>query len=78
MIDRTKSFRQLCGGQRRRGGPDRPFERGDELARELGIKPGPGLGELLARLEEERFAGEVATRDEALSRARELLRQRHS
>jgi putative nucleotidyltransferase with HDIG domain len=58
--------------------PSEPLIRGDELARELGIKPGPGLGELLARLEEERFAGEVATRAEALSRARELLRERHS
>jgi poly(A) polymerase len=58
--------------------PSEPLIRGDELARELGIKPGPGLGELLARLEEDRFAGEVGTRDEALNRARELLRQRRS
>jgi putative nucleotidyltransferase with HDIG domain len=58
--------------------PSEPLIRGDELARELGIKPGPGLGELIARLEEERFAGAIATRDEALNRARELVRQRHS
>jgi poly(A) polymerase len=55
--------------------PSEPLIRGDELARELGIKPGPGLGELLARLEEERFAGEVATRAEALNRARELMHE---
>jgi poly(A) polymerase len=50
-----------------------PLIRGDELARELGIVPGPRLGELLAQLEEDRYAGEIATRDEAVARARELL-----
>jgi poly(A) polymerase len=49
-----------------------PLVRGDELARELGIAPGPQLGELLARLAEDRFAGEIATRDDALRRARAL------
>ena len=52
--------------------PREPLVRGDELARELGIRPGPELGELLARLEEDRFAGEIATREDALRRAREL------
>jgi tRNA nucleotidyltransferase/poly(A) polymerase len=52
--------------------PAEPLIRGDELARELGLKPGPVLGELLARLEEDRFAGLVSTRDEAVRRAREL------
>jgi putative nucleotidyltransferase with HDIG domain len=51
-----------------------PLLRGDELARELGIEPGPRLGDLLARLEEDRFAGEIATRDEAIERARGYLR----
>ena len=54
--------------------PAEPLVRGDELARELGIRPGPGLGELLAQLEEDRFAGEIATREDALRRARELVR----
>ena len=53
--------------------PRPPLVRGDELARELGIAPGPRLGELLARLEEDRFAGEIATRDDAIRRARELV-----
>jgi poly(A) polymerase len=57
-------------------GYDEPLIRGDELARELGIRPGPGLGELLARLEEDRFAGEVSTREDAVRRARELVRNR--
>jgi putative nucleotidyltransferase with HDIG domain len=52
--------------------PRAPLLRGDELARELGLTPGPELGELLARLEEERYAGAIATREEALRRAREL------
>jgi poly(A) polymerase len=54
--------------------PREPLIRGDELARELGIRPGPQLGELLARLEEDRFAGEIATREDAVRRARELVR----
>jgi poly(A) polymerase len=49
-----------------------PLLRGDELARELGLRPGPELGELLAQLEEDRFAGEIRTREDALRRAREL------
>jgi poly(A) polymerase len=52
--------------------PREPLVRGDELARELGIAPGPALGELLAQLEEDRFAGAIATREDALQRAREL------
>jgi putative nucleotidyltransferase with HDIG domain len=52
--------------------PREPLVRGDELARELGITPGPALGELLAQLEEDRFAGAIATRADALRRAREL------
>jgi putative nucleotidyltransferase with HDIG domain len=53
--------------------PAEPLIRGDELARELGIAAGPRLGELLAQLEEDRFAGAIATRDDAVTRARELL-----
>lgn len=49
-----------------------PLVRGDELTAAGIVAPGPRVGELLARIEEARFAGEVATRDEALARAREL------
>jgi poly(A) polymerase len=56
----------------REAGPQRPLIPGDELARELGIAPGPELGRLLATLEEDRFAGEVTTREQAIARAREL------
>ena len=58
-----------------RRGETRPpaLIRGDELARELGIAPGPELGRLLAELAEATFAGEIATRQEAVSAARALL-----
>jgi putative nucleotidyltransferase with HDIG domain len=55
-----------------REGPPKPLLRGDELAAELGIVEGPELGDLLAELEAAQYAGEVSTRDDALSRARRL------
>ena len=57
---------------RRAEGARTPLLRGDELARELGLRPGRELGELLAQLEEDRFVGVIATREDALRRAREL------
>jgi tRNA nucleotidyltransferase/poly(A) polymerase len=57
----------------RAAGRAAPVVRGDELARELGITPGPRLGALLAQLEEDRYAGAVVTREDAVRRARELL-----
>jgi tRNA nucleotidyltransferase/poly(A) polymerase len=57
-------------------GPPVPLVRGDELARELDASPGPWLGPVLAQLEEDRYAGEIATREEALRRAREIVSQR--
>ena len=53
-------------------GPPAPLLRGDELARELGIQPGPRLGALLEQLAEARFAGELTTREQALAYARTL------
>ncbi len=53
--------------------PPRPPLRGDELAAALGITPGPRLGELLAELQAAAYAGEIAGREDALARARELL-----
>jgi poly(A) polymerase len=53
--------------------PAEPLVRGDELARALGITPGPALGRVLAQLEEDRFAGAIATREDAIARARELI-----
>ena len=50
-----------------------PLVRGDELAAALGLEPGPRLGALLDALEEARYAGEIATREEAVTLARSLL-----
>ncbi len=55
-----------------RDGPPEPLLRGDELAAELGIAPGPELGDLLVELEAAQYAGEVTSRGEALDRARRL------
>ncbi len=57
----------------REAGPQAALVPGDELAAELGIRPGPRLGELLRALAEDRYAGEIGTREEAVARARELL-----
>jgi poly(A) polymerase len=51
-------------------GPPRPLVRGDDLAAELGIAVGPQVGELLEELAEAQYAGEVATREQALAHAR--------
>jgi poly(A) polymerase len=54
----------------RRDGPPAPLLRGDELAAELGIDPGPELGGLLAELEAAQYAGEVSDRAAAVEHAR--------
>jgi Poly A polymerase head domain len=46
--------------------PEQPLLRGDEL----GLPPGPEIGRLLALIEEERAAGTIATREEALELVR--------
>jgi putative nucleotidyltransferase with HDIG domain len=53
--------------------PPRPPVRGDELARTLGIEPGPQVGDLLAELRAAAFSGEVAGPEDAIERARELI-----
>jgi poly(A) polymerase len=56
----------------REQGPPRVPVRGDELARELGIEPGPELGRLLAELEQAAYAGDANTREQAITLARRL------
>jgi putative nucleotidyltransferase with HDIG domain len=51
----------------------RPPLRGDELAREVGLRPGRALGRILGELEEASFAGEISSREQAIERARELV-----
>ncbi len=50
-----------------------PLVRGDVLARELGITPGPRLGPLLAALDEARYAGEVTDEASAVRYAAGVL-----
>jgi hypothetical protein len=50
----------------RRNDPREPLVRGDEL----GLPPGPEIGRILAVIEEERAAGTITTREEALALAR--------
>ena len=59
------------------GGPPRPPVRGDELAAELELEPGPQLGRLLEALSEARFAGEAGDRAQALDLARRLRENPH-
>jgi poly(A) polymerase len=48
--------------------PAEPLVRGDEL----GLPPGPAIGRILARIDEERAAGTISTREQALALARTL------
>lgn len=48
---------------------------GDDLIQELGLVPGPALGEILDEIEQAREEGTVRTRDEALEFARKLVRR---
>jgi len=52
----------------RRADPAQPLVRGDELD----IPPGPEIGRILAVIDEERAAGTISTREDALSLARSL------
>jgi poly(A) polymerase len=54
----------------RREGPPEPLLRGDEIAAELGIEPGPELGSALAELEAAQYAGEVTDRAGAIEHLR--------
>lgn len=54
----------------RREGPPEPLLRGDEVAAELGIEPGPELGSALAELEAAQYAGEVTDRAGAIEHLR--------
>jgi poly(A) polymerase len=56
----------------RADGPAQPLLRGDELGAELGVPPGPLIGQLLAELAEAQYAGDVTTREQA----RDYVRQR--
>lgn len=56
-----------------REGRPRPPVRGDELARAVGLRPGPELGQILQELEEASFVGEITSREQAIDRARSMV-----
>ena len=58
-------------GDARRRDPAKPLLRGDEL----GLPPGPEIGRILELVEEERAAGTISTRQEALELARRAVKQ---
>lgn len=51
-----------------------PVIRGDRLAQELGLDPGPAIGRALEAIVEAQVAGEVSTAEQALRLAREWVR----
>lgn len=53
-----------------------PLLTGRDLIDLLGVTPAPFFKSVLARIETERLAGRLHTRDEAIGRAREVLRDR--
>jgi poly(A) polymerase len=46
---------------------------GNDLMKELGLEPGPAVGELLEQLREAQAAGEIKNHDEAIEYAKKLL-----
>ncbi len=62
----------LCDALQWLAEPPRPPVRGDQLAKALGVAPGPAIGSLLEELEEAAYAREISSPEEAIARAREL------
>ena len=56
--------------------PPRPLVLGRHLL-DLGMQPGPAMGELLRRLYDAQLDGEITSLDDGLRRARELLKTAH-
>lgn len=54
---------------------EKPLVTGQELLVELGLQPGPIIGELLDGIEEARLSGRVKNKQQAFARAKELLRE---
>ena len=48
---------------------------GHELMKELGVKPGPMVGQVLEAIREEQAAGKIETREQALAFAREEIKK---
>ena len=55
----------------------KPLLTGHDLMDELGLQPGPFMGEILTRLQHARMEGRIATRSEALALAEAFIREMH-
>ena len=58
-----------------RAAAPKPLISGHDLIRELGLEPGPRVGELLEAVREAQADGQVHTREEALALVRRMERQ---
>jgi putative nucleotidyltransferase with HDIG domain len=74
-LDLAREMLAAAVAWEREGAPE-PLLRGDEIAAETGIAPGPALGEAVTELEAAQYAGEVADRDGAISHLRAWAAER--
>ena len=68
-LDLAREMLAAAVAWEREGAPE-PLLRGDEIAAETGIAPGPALGEAVTELEAAQYAGEVTDRDGAIAHLR--------
>ena len=50
-----------------------PLIDGNDLIRAFSLKPSPLFSKILAHIEEERFAGNIATREDAMAQVKKFL-----
>jgi hypothetical protein len=50
-----------------------PLLTGNDLQQELGLEPGPKIGQIIGQLAEEQAAGEIRSKEEALRFARQMI-----
>jgi tRNA nucleotidyltransferase/poly(A) polymerase len=72
---RIETVRELLSAYFLQGGTSiqqEPLLRGDEISSELGIVPGPEIGRIIREIKEAQAVGEIRSRSEAISLAREI------
>jgi hypothetical protein len=73
QLESAHAVLQAAGKDRHRWLNVRPMVRGDVLAQELGLLPGPAIGRALEAIREAQVAGEIHTAAEAIALARRML-----
>jgi poly(A) polymerase len=61
-----------------RKSPFKRFINGNDLINHLGMKPGPQMGEILKRIEEEQLDGRIKNSEEALALAKEWMNEKNT